>query len=125
MRRAFLCLPIALASDGPEPEIRRTFERFVSAQNAHDAAAVRELLWDAPGFLWITRGNVIWGREEAMKRFEANYAGTWRLDADWPQLRVTVLNATTAQVFIPLALPCHRMTEFLGQSWAKGTRIHP
>jgi hypothetical protein len=113
MSRAFLCFPIALAmsiptptlpGDGPEAEIRQTFERFVSAQNAHDATAVRELLWDAPGFLWITRGNVIWGREDAMKRFEANYTGTWKLEADWPQLRVTLLNASTAQVFIPLAV---------------------
>jgi uncharacterized protein (TIGR02246 family) len=94
----------ASPADGPEAEIRATFERFVAAQNAHDARAVRELLWDAPGFLWITRGNVIWGREDALKRFEANYGGTWRLEADLSLLRVTLLDASTAQLFVPLVV---------------------
>jgi hypothetical protein len=101
MRRAVLSLPIAIAlilpgftlpSESADAEVRQTFERFVAAQNAHDARAVRDLLWDGPGFPWITRGNVIWGRDEAMKRFETKYGGTWKLDA------------ATAQIFIPLVV---------------------
>ncbi len=93
-----------LAADPVEAEVRATFERFVAAQNAHDAPAVKELLWDGPGLLWITRGSVIWGREAAMRRFEANYAGTWTLEPDRAQLRVTVLDATTAQLFVPIVV---------------------
>jgi ketosteroid isomerase-like protein len=113
MRRAALSLSIAIALSLPgaalpgesaEVEIRQTFEKFVAAQNAHDARAVRDLLWDGPGFLWITRGNVIWGRDEAIKRFETNYGGTWKLDADISLLRVTLLDAATAQILIPLVV---------------------
>lgn len=113
MRRTLMMLPVAVALflpvsaspvDGPEADVRGTFERFVAAQNAHDAKAVRELLWDAPGFLWITRGNVLWGRDTAVKRFEANYGGTWRLEADLALLRVTILDASTAQIFVPLVV---------------------
>ena len=70
----------------PEDDVKATFDNFVAAQNAHDAAAVRALLVDAPDFLWITRGNVVWGRDAAMKRFEANYAGTWKLAPKFPDI---------------------------------------
>jgi len=70
-----------------DDEVRATFERFVQAQNAHDAKALEGLLVDSAGFLWITRGAVIWGRDGALQQFTKLYAGTWRLDPDLePQL---------------------------------------
>lgn len=39
-----------------------------------------------------------------MRRFEANYAGTWRLEPDRARLRVTLLDGSTAQVFVPLVV---------------------
>ena len=67
----------AIAEAAPEDEIRTVVDRFVAAQNAHDLAAVGDLLWDSPNFLWITRGTPIWGRDPALKRFQALYQGTW------------------------------------------------
>ncbi len=100
-----LVLPaVEPAADAPEVEIRKTFEAFVAAQNAHDVKAVGDLLWEGSGFVWITRGNVIWGRDAALRRFEANYAGTWRLDPDMAQFRVTMLGADTAELFVPLTV---------------------
>lgn len=54
---AILCSQHTFA--GTEDDIKATFDRFVSAQNAHDIPAVREVLWDSPNFLWITRGSPI------------------------------------------------------------------
>jgi ketosteroid isomerase-like protein len=87
-----------------EQEVRSTFERFVSAQNAHDIRAVKDLLWDGAGFLWVTRGTAIWGRDASLQRFEANHAGTWKLEPDLGQLRVTVLDGSIAQLFVPLVV---------------------
>lgn len=86
----------------PEDEVKAVVERFVAAQNAHDIRAVGELLLDAPHFLWITRGTPIWGHEAALKRFEALYQGTWRLEPDMPALRVMMLGDTSAQVYVPI-----------------------
>ncbi|GGC58104.1 hypothetical protein GCM10011504_40460 [Siccirubricoccus deserti] len=86
---------------GP-PEARTLFERFVAAQNAHDAAAVEALLWDSPDFLWITRGQAIWGRTAAMERFRALYTGTWRLEPDMAQFRTMALGPGAAQLFVPV-----------------------
>ena len=64
--------PAQTAGAAPvEVGARALFERFVAAQNAHDAAAVEALLWNSPDFLWITRGTPIWGRAAAMERFRA------------------------------------------------------
>src|SRR5205814_5100530 len=87
MRRSLTILALlmilagcATANAAQSDEIRTVVERFVAAQNAHDLAGVSALLWDSPDFLWITRGTAIWGREPSLKRFEALYQGTWRLE---------------------------------------------
>ena len=93
--------PAQTAGAGPA-EARVLFERFVAAQNAHDAAAVEALLWNSPDFLWITRGTAIWGREAAMERFRALYQGTRRLEPDMAQFRAVALGPEAAQIFVPV-----------------------
>ena len=85
-----------------EDDVKATFNRFVTAQNAHDVSAVRDLLLDSPDFLWITRGTPIWGRDAAIKRFETLYKGTWKLSPDASGLKVVALSDTTAQLFCPI-----------------------
>ena len=63
-------------------EVRRAFDRFVAAQNAHDLDGVASLLADGPGFMWVTRGTVVKGRAAAISRFRDLYRGPWRLRAD-------------------------------------------
>jgi ketosteroid isomerase-like protein len=103
------CLALVLGSiaagtvmAAPEDEVRAAFERFVAAQNAHDEKAVAGLLLDSPDFLWITRGNAVWGREPAMKRFAALYQGTWQLAPDPSGLKVMMVGEGVAQLFVPI-----------------------
>ncbi len=85
-----------------DTEVSATFAHFVTAQNAHDVAAVRELLLDSPTFLWITRGTPIWGRDAALKRFETMYQGTWKLAPETSGLRIIALSDTSAQLLVPV-----------------------
>ena len=85
-----------------EDDVRAVFDRFVTAQNSHDVAAVRELLLDSPNFLWVTRGAPIWGREAALKRFESLYQGTWKLSPDMSNLKTVLVAETTAQLYVPI-----------------------
>jgi uncharacterized protein (TIGR02246 family) len=93
---------LAQGAAAPEDEVKVVFERFVAAQNAHDVREVGALLLDAPHCLWITRGAPIWGHEAALKRFEALYQGTWRLEPDMSALRVMMLGDTSAQVYVSI-----------------------
>lgn len=99
---AVLTLAAGSAAATAEDDIRATFDRFVTAQNAHDIAAVREVLLDSPNFLWITRGVPIWGRDAALKRFEALYQGTWKLTPDTSGLKIVVLGDTSAHLLVPI-----------------------
>src|SRR6516225_7765117 len=86
-----VCLMIKPAVATPEDEVRSAFDRFVTAQNAHDIKAVESLLLGSPDFLWVTRGAPIWGQDAALKRFAALYEGTWRLDPELTGLKVTII----------------------------------
>jgi uncharacterized protein DUF4440 len=85
-----------------EQEVVALFDRFVTAQNAHNLTAVGELLWDNPGFLWITGGTPIRGEEAALKRFTTLYQGTWRLEPKQDELQVTLLTADVAEIYAPI-----------------------
>ena len=107
MRGAFIVVSLLLtlvgsARAGSEDEVRSLFAKFVAAQNAHDIKAVGELLQDSPNFLWVTRGAPIWGRDAALKRFEALYQGTWSLDPKSDELRITELQPNVVQLYVPV-----------------------
>jgi ketosteroid isomerase-like protein len=99
---AALALSTGHALAGVDEDVKATFDRFVAAQNSHDVSAVRDVLLDSPNFLWITRGAPIWGRDAALKRFEALYQGTWKLSPDTGNLKVVLLSDMTAQLFVPI-----------------------
>jgi hypothetical protein len=77
------------ARAGTEDEVKAVFDKFVVAQNAHDLKAVGEILQDSPQLLWITRNTAIWGREAALKRFEEKYQGTWLLEPQLDEVKIT------------------------------------
>jgi hypothetical protein len=112
---------------GVRGDVRATFDRFIRAQNSHDVPAVRDLLWDSPNFLWITRGTPTWGRDAAIKRFETLYQGTWKLSPDASRLKVIALSDTTAQLFVPVVFnigppgqPAQDAPFFIIQTFVKG-----
>ena len=103
MRRAYTSFTqIRSAAAAPEDEVRATFDRFVTAQNAHDVKAVESLLLGSPNFLWITRGTPVWGAEAALKRFAALYEGTWRLEPETSGLKIIMIGDAAAQIYVPI-----------------------
>jgi ketosteroid isomerase-like protein len=97
-----ISLTIKPAIAAPEDEVRSAFDHFIAAQNAHDVKSVASLLLNSPDFLWITRGTPVWGADAAVTRFAALYQGTWRLDPEPANLKVTVLGDGVAQVYVPI-----------------------
>lgn len=86
---------------GTEDEVKAVFGKFVAAQNAHDLKAVGEILQDSPQMFWITRGQVYWGRDAALKRFGEYYQGTWALEPKTEEIKVVELAPGVAQLFAP------------------------
>jgi ketosteroid isomerase-like protein len=93
----------ATAEDGARSAIMALFARFIDGQNAHDAAAVAETLLDSKDFVWAqARGNSIWGRSEAMRAFQSEWKGTWKMEPQLAEARVAGVAAETAVLVTPL-----------------------
>ena len=78
------------------------FEQFIKAQNQHNLTALNNLLVDSPDFIWITKGQTIWGKESALKKFENLYKGTWNLEPDKSNLKIIILDKKTRHIYVPI-----------------------
>jgi hypothetical protein len=78
------------------------FEQFIKAQNQHDLTTLNNLLDDSPDFLWITKGQTIWGKEASLKRFESLYKGTWTLEPDRSNLKIITLDKHSRHIYVPI-----------------------
>src|SRR3954468_18503113 len=71
-----------------DAEARTIFEKFIAAQNAHDADAMKAMLLNSPGTLLFARNIETRGRDEVAARFKTYYEGTWHLEPDMSKFRV-------------------------------------
>jgi Protein of unknown function (DUF3225) len=85
-----------------EAEARAFFAKFVAAQNAHDVAAAKAMLWNSPGMLWYGRGVETRGRDAVADRFREYYEGTWHLEPDMSQFRATAISNDVIQILVPI-----------------------
>ena len=90
---------LAAANDA---EARTIFEKFIAAQNAHDADAVKALLLDSPSTLLFARNVDTRGRDAVAARFKEYYEGTWHLEPDMSKFRVAVISNDVMQVLVPI-----------------------
>ena len=86
-----------------DAEARTIFEKFIAAQNAHDADAVKAMLLDSPSTLLFARGIDTRGRDAVAARFKEYYEGTWHLEPDMSKFRVAVISNDVMQVLVPIA----------------------
>jgi hypothetical protein len=48
-----------------------------------------------------SHSQALWGRDAALKRFEENYRGTWRLEPKFDEVQVTEIAPGVVRVFAP------------------------
>jgi ketosteroid isomerase-like protein len=86
-------------------ELRATYGRFVAAQNARDLNRVRELLIDAPHFLWVSDGMAVWGANAMLERMAFfQEAEVWRVEPDLARAVSVQVTGTTAFLHLALTL---------------------
>jgi ketosteroid isomerase-like protein len=101
-------LPVAASVAAPtaatlQSEILAVYARFIAGQNAHDRAAVSEVLLDSKDFVWAQMGgNSLWGHKEAMDAFQEQWKGTWTLDPQLKEARIASVAPNVAVLITPL-----------------------
>lgn len=85
-----------------DAEARTIFEKFIAAQNAHNADAVKAMLLDSPSTVLFARGIDTRGRDAVAARFKEYYEGTWQLEPDMSKFRVAVFSSNIMQILVPI-----------------------
>lgn len=92
-------------------EIVRLYHKLIDAENRHDLAEVRTLLWDSPSTLFVAKTATVvegnwagfWGTEVVMKHLGEIYeAGSFRIDPDYGRERVVGLTCDVAETYVPV-----------------------
>ena len=111
-----------------EAEARAIFERFITAQNAHNADDVKALLWNSPATLLFARNIETRGRDAVADRFKTYYEGTWHLEPDMSKFHVAVISNEVMQVLVPIVFtralpgkPPQENTFLISQTYVRDT----
>jgi len=116
--------PALAAAD--DAQARTIFEKFIAAQNAHNADDVKAMLWNSPGTLLFARGIETRGRDAVADRFKGYYAGTWHLEPDMSKFHVAVISNEVMQVLVPIVFtrglpgkPAQQNTFLISQTYVR------
>jgi hypothetical protein len=106
--------PVASAAGpldaGTLNEIDALYRTLIDAENRHDLAAVRPLVWDSPTALFVAKaataaeGNWagFWGIDVVLQHFHDLYQGTFVMAPDYARVKTVGLTADVAETYAPL-----------------------
>jgi hypothetical protein len=91
-------------------EINAIYRKLIDAENRHDLAAVRALVWESPNTLFVAKtataaeGNWagFWGTEVVMRKFNDLYQGVFVMAPDYARVKTVGLTSETAETYAPL-----------------------
>src|SRR5262245_38696016 len=91
--------------------LRALYRRLIDAENRHDIAAVRPLVWVSPNALFCAKaataaeGNWagFWGTEVVLQHLDDLYkSGSFRIDPDYDKEKVVALSHDVAETYVPV-----------------------
>ena len=95
--------PAAAPAATVQAEVLAVYARFIAGQNAHDRAAVSDVLLDSKDFVLAQMGgSSLWGHKEAMDAFQEQWKGTWTLDPQLKEVRIASVAPNVAVLITPL-----------------------
>jgi hypothetical protein len=89
-------------------EIRSLYRKLIDAENRHDLAAMRTMVWDSPNALFVAKtatpaeGNWagFWGTDVVVEHLGDLYkAGPFRIDPDYDKERVADLSRDVIETY--------------------------
>jgi len=92
--------------------LKALYKQLIVAENRHDLAAVKQLVWDSPSTLFVAKtatpaeGNWagFWGSDIVMQHFHDLYQQTFRIDPDYSKEKVVGLAIDVAETYVPVKI---------------------
>jgi len=109
----FLVLPfsataVAQATAVNEQLIKQSYRQLIDAENEHDLAAVRRLVWNSPSALFVAKAPVgwhgYWGIDAVMQHLHDMYQQPFRIDPLYDEERVVFITPDLAETYAPVRI---------------------
>src|SRR5262245_52499249 len=92
--------------------LKGLYKQLIVAENRHDLAAVKQLVWDSPSTLFVAKtataseGNLprSWGSDIVIQHFHDLYQDTFRIDPDYSKEKVVGLTIDVAETYVPVKI---------------------
>jgi hypothetical protein len=116
---ACLAIPVGTVaaeepSIGPDTDagLRALYRRLIDAENAHDIAIVRDMVWDSPSALFVAKtktaaeGNWagFWGKEVMVEHIQDLFSGTFHIEPAYAREKVVLLTNSVAETYVPVQI---------------------
>ena len=94
-------------------ELNARYRTLIEAENRHDLAAVRKIVWKSPSTLFVAKtatpqeGNWagFWGSETVLQHLAELYeAGPFRIDPDYREEKIVLLTHDVAETYVPVRI---------------------
>ena len=104
---------VPIIDAGTERELRELYRHLIAAENAHDIAEVRRMVWRSPTAVFVAKtktsaeGNwgAFWGSDAVVAHIDELFqSGVFKMDPDFDGERVVLLSPTVAETYTPLKI---------------------
>jgi hypothetical protein len=105
--------PAADTPDASLADVDALYQKLIDAENRHDLAAVRQMVWDSPSALFVAKtatpeqGNWagFWGIDVVVRHLDELYdAGPFRIDPDYGNVKTVSLTYDVAETYAPVKI---------------------
>lgn len=108
---------LGVSSDPLDPatldSLRALYKKLIDAENRHDIAAVRPMVWDSGSALFVAKtatpeeGNWagFWGKDLVVEHLQDLYrAGSFRIEPDYAREKVVGISREVAETYVPVKI---------------------
>ncbi len=97
-----------IASPANEAVVRRAYKDLIDAENRHDLAALRALVWNSGETLFVAKAPVgwrgYWGIEDVMQHLREMYQQPFRIEPAYEEEKVVFIKPDLAETYVPVKI---------------------
>jgi ketosteroid isomerase-like protein len=99
---------IATAQTDREQEIKHIYKQLIDAENKHDLAEVRELVWNSSSTLFVAKAPAgwhgYWGIDDVMQHLHDMYQLPFRIAPIYEEEKVVIITPDIAETYAPVRI---------------------
>jgi hypothetical protein len=94
------------AQTSTDLEIKRAYKNLIDAENRHDLAAVKRMVWNSASTLFVAKAPVgwhgYWGIDDVMQHLHDMYQQPFRIDPSYGEEKVVFITPDVAETYAPV-----------------------